>query len=126
MIKPNPPKGGDGKPRVLASFEMPRNGPSKDPKTAGLPPYLDEQRESDCKLPLRIEFDRILCRLRWWWWRCPTSASVPASAAVTQHRPGGLYQRQCWRISMLGYLSQKASVAGNDGRHRGQPNLGLV
>ena len=37
--KPNPPKGGDGKPRVLASSEKPRNDSPKDPKTAELPNY---------------------------------------------------------------------------------------
>ncbi len=40
--KPNPSKDGDGKPRVLASFEKPRNDPSKDPKIARLP---HEQRQ---------------------------------------------------------------------------------
>ena len=34
MTKPNPPKDGDGKPRVLASFEKSQNDPSKEPKTA--------------------------------------------------------------------------------------------
>ncbi len=36
-IKPNPPKDGDGKPRVLASSEKPRNDSPKDPKIAELP-----------------------------------------------------------------------------------------
>ncbi len=37
LTKPNPPKDGDGKPRVLAFFEKPWNDPSKDPKIAKLP-----------------------------------------------------------------------------------------
>jgi hypothetical protein len=36
QIKPNPPKDGDGKPRILASFEKPRKTPPKAPKIAGL------------------------------------------------------------------------------------------
>ncbi len=52
--KTNPPKDGDGKQRVLASSEKPRNDSPKDPKIAGLPPYLDEQYESVCKAPLFI------------------------------------------------------------------------
>ncbi len=35
MTKPNPPKDGDGKPRVLASSAT--YPATKDPKTAGLP-----------------------------------------------------------------------------------------
>ncbi len=52
----------------------------EDPKTAGLPPHLDERHESFCKVSLCIEFDRILCGLqRWWWRRCATSAFAIAS-----------------------------------------------
>jgi len=36
QIKPNPPKDGDGKPRILASFEKPRKTAPKAPKIAGL------------------------------------------------------------------------------------------
>ncbi len=36
-IKPNPPKDGDGKPRVFTSSEKLRNDSPKDPKIAGLP-----------------------------------------------------------------------------------------
>jgi hypothetical protein len=99
----------------------------KDPKTAGLPPYLDGQHESVRNVPMCTELNRIFFGLRWWRRRRFTaSSSAPAAASATQHRPGGLYQWQCWRISMLRHLSQKASASGSDGWHRGQPDLGLV
>jgi hypothetical protein len=46
---------------------------SKDPKIAELPPSLDEQHESVCKISVCFEFDRILCGLRWWR-RCPATS----------------------------------------------------
>ena len=72
----------------------------KDPKTAGLPPYLDEQHESVRKVPMCTELNRIFFGLRWWRFAA-SSSPAPAFASDTQHRPGGLSQRQCWRISML-------------------------
>ncbi len=58
----------------------------KDPKIAGLPPYLDEQHESVCKISLCIEFDRILCGLRWWRRRVGRPSSHFAAARTAAAR----------------------------------------
>ena len=45
-IKPNPPKDGDGKPRVLASSDKSWKTPPKDSSVAGLPPIRLEKKHA--------------------------------------------------------------------------------
>jgi len=53
----------------------------KDPKIAELPLHRGFRHESDCKIPICTERDRILRGLwRWRRWRCP---ECPPTATTT-------------------------------------------
>ena len=47
--KPNPPKDGDGKSRVRASSEKPRNDPSKDPTVMATVQFLGVNTKGEMK-----------------------------------------------------------------------------